>query len=175
MVCGITTWPFTESLVVTSDMIIYQQTCQEVVTYKNCFHCIQLLPVGSLATRIHFWYHIAVTLELSDLDAIKDSALRKFDERVAKAAPGNREEIEREAARLESQLEQLYSLTALMAKREPDMAKTAELWRRLVRICDVFASRIGQFSQQRELATSAYDSILDIRGGAEELRALHSP
>ena len=113
--------------------------------------------------------------ELSDLDVIKDSALKKFDERVAKAGPANPEEIEREAARLESQLEQLYSLTALMARREPDVTATAELWRRLVRICDVFASRISQLSQQHTLGTAAYDAILDIRGAAEELRVLHSP
>ena len=116
-----------------------------------------------------------MTLELSDLDVIRDNALKKFDERVAKAGPGNRQEIEREAARLESQLEQLYSLTALMAGREPDVTATAELWQRLVRICDVFANRISQLCQQQTLGNSAYDSILDIRGAAEELRALHSP
>ncbi len=114
-------------------------------------------------------------LELSDLDLIKDSALKKFDERVAKAGPNKRQEIEREAVRLESQLEQLYSLTALMARRQPDVAETAELWQRLVRICDVFASRVLQLSQQHALGTAAYDGILDIRGAAEELRALHSP
>src|SRR5438445_12769307 len=115
-----------------------------------------------------------MVLELSDLDVIKDTALKRFDERVAKTDPADREEIEREAARLESQLEQLYSLTALIARREPDVAKTAELWGRLVRICEVFAGRISQISRQHALATSAYDSVLDIRGAAEELRALHS-
>ena len=114
-------------------------------------------------------------LELSDLDVIKDSALKRFDERVAKTDPANRELLEREAARLESQLEQLYSLTALVARREPEVAKTAELWSRLVRICDVFAGRLSKLSQQQAFDTSAYDSILDIRGAAEELRALHSP
>ena len=114
-------------------------------------------------------------LEPSDLDVIQESALRKFDERVAKAGSANREEIEREAGRLESQLEQLYSFTALMARREPDMAKTAELWQRLVKTCDAFAARVFQLSQQNALNTVAYDSILDIRSAAEELRALHCP
>ncbi|MEK7677977.1 MAG: hypothetical protein AAB676_19270 [Verrucomicrobiota bacterium] len=116
-----------------------------------------------------------MTIELSDLDTIKDTALKRFEERVAKANPANPEEIEREAARLESQLEQLYSFTALMARREPDIAKTAELWTRLVRICDLFAGRVFQFSQQHALGTTAYDNILDIRSAAEELRALHCP
>ena len=114
-------------------------------------------------------------LELSDLDEIKESALKKFDERVAKADPANREAIAREAARLESQLEQLYSLTALLARREPDMARTAELWKRLVKICDDFAARVFQLARQHTSDTAAYDNILDIRGDAEELRALHNP
>jgi len=114
-----------------------------------------------------------MTLEPPDLDVIKDSALKKFDERVAKAGSANREGIACEAARLESQLEQLYSLTAVMARREPDMAKTADLWGGLVRICDVFAARIMQLSQQYSLDNTTCDGVLDIRGAAEELRSLH--
>ena len=114
-------------------------------------------------------------LELSDLDTIKDNALKKFEERLSKADPGNREEIGREIIRLESQLEQLYSFTAAMARREPEMAGTAELWGRLVRTCDIFAARVFQLSQEHSLTTAAYDNILDIRSSAEELRALHSP
>src|SRR5262245_60857200 len=115
-----------------------------------------------------------MTLEISDLEAIQNSALRKFEERVAKAAD-NREEIAREATRLESQLEQLFSLSALMARREPDVTKTAELWARLVRVCDLFSARLYPLSQQHALGTTAYDNILDIRTAAEELRALHTP
>jgi hypothetical protein len=135
----------------------------------------RVLGYEALVTAVPLPYRISMVLELSDLDVIEESALRRFDERVAKADPANREGIEREAARLESQLEQLYSLTALMARREPDMAGTAELWGRLVKICDVFAGRVFQFSQQHALSTSAYDNILDIRSAAEELRALHCP
>jgi|ERR1043166_9059187 hypothetical protein len=115
-----------------------------------------------------------MTLEISDLETIQESALKKFDERVAKAAD-KRQDLEREADRLESQLEQLYSLSALMARREPDVAKTAALWARLVRICDLFAARLFQLSQRHSLSTTAYDHILDIRSAAEELRALHTP
>jgi len=115
-----------------------------------------------------------MTLEISDLETIQESALKKFDERVSKTA-ASRQDLEREADRLESQVEQLYSLSALMARREPDVARTAELWSRLVRTCDVFAARLFQLSQQHAVGTTAYDHILDIRSGAEELRALHSP
>jgi hypothetical protein len=114
-----------------------------------------------------------MTLELSDLDVIKDSALRKFEERVSSAGD-NRAQIERETLRLESQLEQLYSLTAAMARHEPEVAATARLWKNLVTTCDLFAARVFQLSQQYSLPTATYDHILDIRSAAEELRALHS-
>ena len=115
-----------------------------------------------------------MTLELSDFDTIKDNALRKFEERVSSAGE-DRQKMEREAFRLESQLEQLYSFTALIARREPDVARTAALWETLVRTCDVFAGKIFQLSQKYSVGASAYDHILDIRSAAEELRALHSP
>ena len=114
-----------------------------------------------------------MTLELSDLDTIKENALKSFEERVCNAG-NSREKIEREVFRLESQLEQLYSFTALIARREPDVARTAELWETLVKTCDVFAGKIFQLSQQYSVGASAYDHVLDIRSAAEELRALHS-
>jgi len=116
-------------------------------------------------------------LELSDLDAIQDNALKQFGRASGqKADPSNREEIERETARLESQLEQLYSFTALMARREPDMAKTAELWARLVRISDVFAGRVfpaleTAMRSPRKCMTASWN----IRSAAEELRAPPQP
>jgi hypothetical protein len=115
-----------------------------------------------------------MTLELSDLETLKESDLKRFEERLS-GAGDNREKIEREAFRLESQLEQLYSFTAVVARREPDVARTAELWDSLVKTCDLFAGKIFQLSQQYSLGTAAYDHILDIRSAAEELRVLHSP
>ncbi len=115
-----------------------------------------------------------MTLEQSDLDTIKNNALKSFEERIGKAK-NNRHDIEREAVRLESQLEQLYSFTAIMARREPDIVKTAELWDNLVSTCDSFAGRVFQLSEQYALGTAAYDGILDIRSAAQELRDLHRP
>src|ERR1035437_5783846 len=115
-----------------------------------------------------------MTLELSDLDTIQNSALARFEVRVG-SARDNSEKIEREAFRLESQLEQFYSLTAVIARREPVVTGTAQLWDSLVRSCDLYAAKIFQLSQQYSLGRSAYDHILDIRTAAEELRALHSP
>ncbi len=127
-----------------------------------------------LAIPSIFRYFFAMTLELSDLASIKETALKHFEARVAKADPSKPSEIECEAARLESQLEQLYSFTALLARREHDMERTAELWADLVKTCDQFAGRIFRLAEQHALNLSANDRILDIRSAAEELRALHS-
>jgi hypothetical protein len=54
------------------------------------------------------------------------------------------------------------------------MARTAELWDRLVSTCDLFAGRVFSLAQQYALNLSAYDRILDIRGAALELRTLHT-
>ena len=115
-----------------------------------------------------------MTLELSDLDSIKETALKNFEARVAKADPSKPNEMECEAARLESQLEQLYSFTALLVRREQDMSRTAALWADLVKTCDLFGGRVFRLTQQHALNLSAYDHILDIRSAAEELRTLHS-
>ena len=115
-----------------------------------------------------------MTLEQSDLDMIKNHAVEIFEERVGNAG-NSPEKIEREAFRLESQFEQLYSLTAMAARREPDVAATARLWDNLAKTCDLFAGKVFQLSQQSSLGRSAYDNILDIRTAAEELRALHTP
>ncbi len=115
-----------------------------------------------------------MTLEQSDLDSLKHSALKKFEQRISSAGD-DPAQIEREALRLESQLEQLYSLTAALARREPDAARTANLWENLVKTCDLFAAHISQLARQYSLATPAYDNVLDIRSAAEELRALHTP
>jgi hypothetical protein len=115
-----------------------------------------------------------MTLEFSDLDAIKDNALKAFDRRLA-GAEADAAAIEREALRLETQLEQLYSFTAALASREPDVVRTAELWRSFVNTCDLFAGKVAQLSERQTLCASAYDRILEIRADAEEMRALHSP
>ena len=115
-----------------------------------------------------------MTLELSDLETIQDSALKRFDERMARADHENSGAVERELLRLESQLEQLYSLTAALARREADVERTADLWGRLVKACDAFAARAYHLSQRHACATTSHDTILDIRSAAEELRALHS-
>jgi len=61
-----------------------------------------------------------------------------------------------------------------MVRCETDIARTADLWQRPVKICDVSAVLVFQLSQQYALSNATYDSIIDIRSAAEVLRALHS-
>lgn len=113
-------------------------------------------------------------VDFEDIEALTDNALKRFEAAVAKADPADPDEVALEITRLESKLEQLYSFTAIMARREADVVRTADLWRNLVQICDLFAGRVYQLAQRYPIAASTYDNMLDIRGAAEELRVLHS-
>ena len=113
-------------------------------------------------------------LTLNDLDALKDAAIKRFDERVAKVDSDICYEFDAEVARLESQLEQLYSITASMARNEVGVAKTADLWRQMVQTCDEFAGRVQALSKAHPSCTASYDHMLDIRCAAKELVELHS-
>ena len=112
-------------------------------------------------------------LELRDFEAIKDSAIKTFEERVTAAGPKTGRAFDLEVARLESQLVQLYGLAAIMARREPEMEKTAALWDTLVMICDAFAQRVRERCLEEAACQASYDKILDIRNACVELRDLH--
>jgi hypothetical protein len=115
-----------------------------------------------------------MTLTFEDIDSLGEAAINRFDERVAQVDPSLRCDFDAEVARLESQLDQLYALTARMARNEPDVERTAELWTRLVQICDAFAHRVYSLSQEHPACRASYDHMLDLRCAAEERRALHS-
>ena len=104
---------------------------------------------------------------------MKDSAIKAFEERVAAVNPNICWEFDLEVARLESQLVQLYSLAAIMARREPEMGKTAELWDTMANVCDAFAKRVRELCLEHPACQASYDKILDIRNACVELRDLH--
>ena len=113
-------------------------------------------------------------LTLEDIDSLKEAAIKRFNERVTQVYPDLCYEFDAEVARLESQLDQLYALTARMARNEPSVEGTSELWARLVKICDEFAHRVYELSQEHPACLASYDHMLDLRCAAEELRTLHS-
>jgi hypothetical protein len=115
-----------------------------------------------------------VTLTFDDLDALKDAAIKRFDERLAQTDPSLCYEFDAEVARLESQLEQLYAVTASLARNEPTVEKTADLWERMVQICDEFAGRVIILSEEHPSCKASYDRMLDVRCAAKELADLHS-
>ncbi len=73
-----------------------------------------------------------------DFQAITESALQLFDERIAAADS----EFEIEVARLESQVIQLYGIAALLARREMDLAKIGDIWGAMICVCDSVAQKI---------------------------------
>jgi len=115
-----------------------------------------------------------VTLKFEDIDSLKAAAMRRFEERVTQVDPEVCWEFDAEVARLESQLDQLYALTARIARNEPDVSRTAEIWARFVAISDEFAHRVYKLTLEHPGCRASYDHMLDLRCAAEELRALHS-
>jgi hypothetical protein len=109
-----------------------------------------------------------MTIELEDLEKIKDSALESFTKGVASVSP------EIEAAKLESQLTQLYSLAAIAARREECLDGTARIWATMVSICDAFAAKISEVCHGGTRCVASYDRVLDVRNKCARLQELHS-
>jgi hypothetical protein len=115
-----------------------------------------------------------MTLEMQDLDALKDVALQRFDTRVADLSVNGEERIVQEVARLQAELEQIYRVVVLLQKNETGIDRVAELWAKMVAICDTFARRISVLAHSYPSARISHDRILDLRTAAEERRQLHS-
>jgi hypothetical protein len=87
-----------------------------------------------------------MSLEFSDLDSIRATALKQFEERVG-CAGDNRALIERDAFKLESQLEQFYSFTAVLERRSLTGLRQPlkALPRRLIFLPSMFLSALTPF------------------------------
>ena len=112
-----------------------------------------------------------MTIDLSDLERIRDTALQEFEQRVNAADPGI--SVDLEVARLESQLLQLYRLAAMAARREETLEQTSALWAVVVGICDAFALKVSARCAQQPLCSAAHDRILDLRNKCRRLQDLH--
>lgn len=113
-------------------------------------------------------------LELSDLEKLKDSALKSFVDRMASVDPQICWEFDVEVARLESQLVQLYAFAAMAAKREETLEGTAEIWAAMVSICDAIAQTMSEFCKQHSASMASHDRILDLRNKCMRLQQLHA-
>jgi hypothetical protein len=111
---------------------------------------------------------------VADLEILKDSALKSFEEGVATADPDVCWEFNLEVGRLESQVVQLYGMAALVAKRETEVEKIAELWNGMVKICDAIAEKINDLCEAHPFCMASHDKILDVRNKCARLAELHS-
>jgi hypothetical protein len=114
-----------------------------------------------------------MTLELTDLDTLKDAAIKKFDDDVAQVSRD--QPLDCEIAQLQAQLEQIYRVVVLLQKNEPSMERVSEIWAKMVAICDEFGRRISSLAARTPTFRTSYDRILDLRNAAEERRVLHAP
>ncbi|MBU6399216.1 MAG: hypothetical protein KGS61_02770 [Verrucomicrobia bacterium] len=112
-----------------------------------------------------------MTLELADLDTLKAAAIKRFDDGIAQGVENG--SLDRELAQLQAELEQIYRIVVLLQKNEPDLEKIAEIWQKMVVVCDEFAARLFTLAAQHPACRASYDRILDLRNAAEERRRLH--
>ncbi len=112
-----------------------------------------------------------MTLELADLDTLKEAAIKKFDHHLARLT--HDEPLDREVAQLQAELEQIYRVVVLLQKNEACLERVAEIWSKMVAICDEFARRLSTLLGTRPVYRASYDRILDLRNAAEERRRLH--
>jgi hypothetical protein len=115
-----------------------------------------------------------MTLELNDFEKLTQQALVAFDRRISADQPPSPSRAEHELARLESLAEQLYAITAILARREAEMEATARLWANVVEQCDRLASRVNELPSDWRTVRETYDRLLDIRSAARDLQRLHS-
>lgn len=114
-----------------------------------------------------------MVLDAKDFQAITDSALKLFDERVATVDPDICWEFDMEVARLESQVVQLYGIAALLARREEDIEKVSEIWGAMISVCDTVAHKIHTLCFEHPFCVASHDKILDVRNKSARLRDLH--
>src|SRR5438876_2605454 len=100
-----------------------------------------------------------MTLELADLDTLKEAAIRKFDGSLALL--GDNEPVDREVAQFQAELEQIYRVVVLLQKNETSLERVAEIWGKMVGICDEFARRLSALAPKRPTYRTSYDRILD--------------
>ncbi|MBI2928847.1 MAG: hypothetical protein HYY24_24555 [Verrucomicrobia bacterium] len=112
-----------------------------------------------------------MTLELADLDTLKEAAIKKFDDRLAGSAHG--EPLDREVAQLQAEFGQTYRMAVSLRKHAASMERVAEIWGKVVAICDEFAHRLSEWLGTRPSYRVSCDRVLDLRNAAEERRHLH--
>jgi hypothetical protein len=117
-------------------------------------------------------YLYVVTLNLADLDTLKEAAIRKFEDSLSRE-PGQHA-LDRQIGQLQAELEQIYRMVVLLQRNEPSTERVGEIWGKTVAICDEFARRLSTLAATQPVYRAAYDRILDFRNAADERCRLHS-
>lgn len=113
--------------------------------------------------------HLRMTVTLEDFHALAEADLREFDEsRTSTGLPTV------EAAKLESQVLQLYRLTVLAVRREESDDAAAQLWRNMVRLCDDACLRLSRVQDENPGCRVSHDRLLELRAKCARLADLHA-
>jgi hypothetical protein len=116
---------------------------------------------------------VGCSLDVKDFEAITDSALKLFDKRMAAVHPDICCEFDMEVAPLESRVVQLYGIAELLAQRESELEKVAEIWGAMISVCDIVAQKIQTLCCEHPFCVASHDKILDIRNKSARRRDPH--
>jgi hypothetical protein len=86
-------------------------------------------------------------LQMQDLHALERAAIQHFEAGLMPGPLQDPNRISEYLARLEAELEQIYRVVVLLQKNESDMTQAAEIWRKMVNICDSFARQVSALGE----------------------------
>ncbi len=81
--------------------------------------------------------------------------------------------MHQEISRLQTELEQIYRVVVLLQKHEPSMERVAEIWGKMVEICDSFGRRASELLANQPSGIWQ-DHIAGLREAADERQRLHT-
>ena len=115
-------------------------------------------------------------LEATDLQAISDSMVADFKQRIASIPADLCAPFHAEAQKLETQLLMVYKMIAMVTRKQEDLIQVSKLWACVVSMCDASAKQLGELVKQHPNcgADYYYDRVLDLRNKCLRLEQLHS-
>jgi hypothetical protein len=113
---------------------------------------------------------------VSDLKALAEDALSRFDQRVAALLQDLCAPFNQEAVRLEAELLTIYKVVLQIVRKEDDLAGIASWWGTMVSQCDQFSKRLNDLSVAHPGcgAEAFHNRVLDLRNKCHRLQQMHS-
>ena len=116
------------------------------------------------------------SIERADLQQMTEDTLARFQKRVADLPPDLQGPFNAEAKALEAEILTIYRVVAMLARKEQDLDKVAELWGLMKSFCDLALSQLSELHRSHPFAGAEvyHDRILDVRNRCQRLQTMHA-